>query len=104
MTNIENRNTTTQLKPINWEVHDTNCTLCITILQNSVKVEGSAKKKKYGRPSNNLIWTRAKTASFLEQIPNDILPHDYTLSSFPKELNPHLKLCMMNELQNSKLL
>ena len=79
MTNIQNRDTTTQLKPISWKVHDTNCTLCITMPELS-KCGRKCKKIKCGRPSNNSIWARVKTASFLEQIPNDILPHDYTHS------------------------
>ena len=93
MTNVEARQTTTQIKPLSWEAHmEIDCVTCQK-MQQLRKGGGKFKKKKIGRPSKKL-WSRIITNNILKKTPEDIVPYACSIESFSAKLNPHLKLCM----------
>ena len=99
MTNIELRQTTTQIKAMQWYHHtEGNCTTC----NNKYKLcKGGRKpkKQKSGRPKEE-TWSREKIKLILETTPEDIVPAEYNIATFPETLNPHLKLCTCSLCQN----
>ena len=63
---VENRQTTTNLKPVSLEDHNDNCSTCARV--ETIKKGGrKPKKAKLGRPkSNEQIWSRAVINKVIE--------------------------------------
>ncbi|XP_057313751.1 V(D)J recombination-activating protein 1-like [Hydractinia symbiolongicarpus] len=90
--NIENRNTTTQLKPKNWSPHTEVCSVCENV-QGMKKGGRPSKKKKTGRPSTfKPIWSRKALEEISDKNLNDIIPP--VVSHHGLEKNPHYKFCL----------
>ena len=92
---VENRQTTTNLKPVSWEHHNNNnCATCSRV--ETIKKGGrKPKKAKLGRPkSNEQIWSRAVLNKIINIIPKTEIDYSkFKRTDFKPELNQHLDLC-----------